>query len=169
MLWRYGWLKILQSDWLRTFWPISQEPEFSQIWDLCENIANNTNFHYTANSVNINDKIFQYIQKPLFLALFWPIFPIFRAKNFFLKNPALSRTIFRTDGRTDGQTLFYRTLPTTAWGPKNKKKGNYILQPVRTDPLCIWMWILYKKQSIKLQNKSMDWFLKQKEPPSWKS
>ena len=33
-------LKILQSDWLRAFWPISQEPDFSQVWDLCNNTAN---------------------------------------------------------------------------------------------------------------------------------
>ena len=59
---------------------------------MCRNIANNIHFHYRTNSVKIKDKIFQYIQKTLFLALFWPIFPIFGAKNFFLENPALSRT-----------------------------------------------------------------------------
>ena len=37
--------KILQSDWLKTFWPVSQELKFSQIWDLCRNIANNINFN----------------------------------------------------------------------------------------------------------------------------
>ena len=26
-------LKILQSDWLRVLWPISQEADFSQVWD----------------------------------------------------------------------------------------------------------------------------------------
>ena len=49
-------LKILQFDWLKTFWHISQESEFSQIWDLCWNTANNTNFHYRTNSVKINDQ-----------------------------------------------------------------------------------------------------------------
>ena len=53
----------MQSDWLRTFWPISQETEFFQKSDLCRNTANNINFHYRANSLKINDKIFQYIQK----------------------------------------------------------------------------------------------------------
>ena len=77
----------------------------------------------------MNDKIFQYIQKTLFLAHFWPIFPIFWAKNFFLENPALSRKTSygflascqnlektndtiprkrpdrRKDGRKDGQTI----------------------------------------------------------------
>ena len=87
----FDW-KILQSDWLRIFWSISQEPEFSQIRDLCRNIANNIHFHYRTNSVKINNKIFQYIKKTLFFAHFWPIFPIFGAKNFFLENPALSCT-----------------------------------------------------------------------------
>ena len=82
----------MQSDWLRTFWPISQEPEFSQIWDLCRNTANITNFHYRTNLVKSNDTFFQYIQKTLSLAHFWPIFPIFLAKKFFLENPTLSRT-----------------------------------------------------------------------------
>ena len=31
----------MQSDWLRAFWPIFQEQNFSQIWDLCMNTANN--------------------------------------------------------------------------------------------------------------------------------
>ena len=57
---------------LRTFWHISQEPEFSQIWDLCRKIANNILFHYRTNSVRIKDKTFQYIQKTLFLAIFDP-------------------------------------------------------------------------------------------------
>ena len=48
----------MQCDWLRTFWFISQELEFSQIWDLGRNTANNLNFHYRKNSVKINDKIF---------------------------------------------------------------------------------------------------------------
>ena len=29
-------LKILQSDWPTAFWPISQETDFFQIWDLCK-------------------------------------------------------------------------------------------------------------------------------------
>ena len=77
---------------------------------------------------------------------FWPIFPIFGAKKIFLENPALScttsygflapyqnlekanDTIQRkrpdrwregwTEGQKDRQTLFYRTLPATARGPK---------------------------------------------------
>ena len=75
--------KILQSNWLRTFWPLSQEPKFFQIWDLCRNTANNKNFHYRTNSLKINDNIFPYIQKTLFLTHSWSIFPILGAKTFF--------------------------------------------------------------------------------------
>ena len=52
-------LKILQSDWSRAFWPISQEPEFSQVWDLCKNTANIIKCLYKPNSEKINDSIFQ--------------------------------------------------------------------------------------------------------------
>ena len=31
-------LKILQSDWLRAFWPTSQGPDSFQIWNLSRNI-----------------------------------------------------------------------------------------------------------------------------------
>ena len=75
---------------------------------------------------------------------FWPIFPIFGAKRFFLRNPALShrkkhgpltscwvsqktnesiprklpdgRTERWKDGKTERRTLIHRTLPTTARG-----------------------------------------------------
>ena len=76
----------------------------------------------------------------MFLAAhFWSIFPIFGAKHFFLKNPALSRTTSygflvpcqnlektnnpiprkRPDRWKDGRTktLFYRTLSATTGGP----------------------------------------------------
>ena len=48
---------MLQSHGLREFWFITQEPEFSQIWDLCRNKANNINFHLTPNQEKSNDKI----------------------------------------------------------------------------------------------------------------
>ena len=82
---------MLQSDWLRTFWPISLEPKFSQILYLCRTTANNENFHYRTNSVKINDKIFSIFKNPI-LTHFWPTFPVLGANNFFLGNPALSRT-----------------------------------------------------------------------------
>ena len=59
-------LKILQSDWLRAFWPISHEQVFSQIQDLCRNTANSINFHYRNNSVKIIDQIFLKFKKPYF-------------------------------------------------------------------------------------------------------
>ena len=77
--------KILQSDWLRTFWSISHELKFPQTWDLCKNLAN-INFHYRTNSVKIKYKIFQKIKKTMFLATH------FLGQKNFLKNPALSRT-----------------------------------------------------------------------------
>ena len=42
-------LKILQFDWPRAFWSISQEPDFPQIWDLSRNIVNNIKFHLRQN------------------------------------------------------------------------------------------------------------------------
>ena len=40
-------------------WPISQEQNFSQIWYLFRNTANNIIFHYRTNSVKLNDQFFQ--------------------------------------------------------------------------------------------------------------
>ena len=48
-------LKILQSDWLRAFWPIPQKQNFPK-YGIC--VGNNINFHYRTNSVKINDQIF---------------------------------------------------------------------------------------------------------------
>ena len=84
-------LKILESVWLRAFWAISQEQEFSNVWDLCRNAGNNINSHYRPNSVQINDQFFNKL-KNLFLANFWPVFSVLGAINFFARNQALSRT-----------------------------------------------------------------------------
>ena len=74
-------LIILQSDWLRASWPISQEPqEFSQICDLCRNTTNKTKFR------NNNDQISQQIPKTSFLAHIWPISPIVLRKNIFFNS-----------------------------------------------------------------------------------
>ena len=51
-------LKILQSEWLRAFWPLFQERDFSQIEDFYRNTTNNINFHFRASSEKINDQIF---------------------------------------------------------------------------------------------------------------
>ena len=69
-------LKILQLEWLRAFWPITQEQHFSQIEDLYRNTVNNINFHYRTNSGEINDQIFLQIQKTCFRTIF-PHFPSF--------------------------------------------------------------------------------------------
>ena len=63
-------LKILQSDWLRSIWSISQEYDFSQIQDLRRNTANNIKFHNRKNAMKINDQFFLKIQKTLFLPHF---------------------------------------------------------------------------------------------------
>ena len=52
-------LKILQTDWPRAFWPISQELDFSKVWDLWTNTVNKIDFPYRPNSEKINGKIFQ--------------------------------------------------------------------------------------------------------------
>ena len=84
-------------------------------------------------------KFFNRFKKP-FLAHFWSIFPILKAKNFFLKiwpsctisygflalcqNLQKNNTIAKntwTEGRLekqkDGQTLYHSALPPTAGGP----------------------------------------------------
>ena len=117
LFWRYDWLKN-PAIWLaENILPISQKLEFSQIWDLFRNTTNNINIHYSTNSVKINDKIFQYIQKTLFLAHF----PNFWGKKFFFWKIQLSCTTSygflasrklmiqfqentQTDGRTDRTT-----------------------------------------------------------------
>ena len=128
-----SYLKILQSDLLMTFWPISQEPDFSRVWSLCRNIANNINFRYSTNLVNTNDQIFSINSEN---PIFGP-FSQFCWQNNFLKNLALSRTTShgflvshqnfektndpiprkRLDWQKDGQQLlFYRPFPATIRG-----------------------------------------------------
>ena len=51
-------LKILQLEWLRAFWPIFLEQNFSQTEDLYRNTVNNTNFHYKTDAEKINDRTF---------------------------------------------------------------------------------------------------------------
>ena len=52
-------LKILQSDSSRAFRPISQEPDFSLVWNLSKNTAIIKKFPYRPNSEKNNDQIFQ--------------------------------------------------------------------------------------------------------------
>ena len=53
-------LKILQSDWLRGFWPTSQK-DFSQIWDLWRNAANNINFWPISQSFGTKKNLLKYL------------------------------------------------------------------------------------------------------------
>ena len=88
-------LKILQSDWLRAFRPISQEQDFSQ-YSLCAGTANNINFQYRTNSVKINlNSVFFKISlnsRPYFSSIFGPVPKLLEQKRFSPKTPALSRT-----------------------------------------------------------------------------
>ena len=76
---------------MRTFSLMSGEKKFSQIWDLSKNTANNTNFHYSTNSVKINDQFFNIFKKPCFDP-FLVHFLNFGDKKVSPQNPALSCT-----------------------------------------------------------------------------
>ena len=145
---RFALEKCLQSYWLRAFWPISQEQHFSQIEDLYRNTVNNINFHYRTNSRKINDQNFLN-SKTLFLTYFWPTSPILGGKKCFPKKSGMhnlirfsitmpkfketyssnsSRTIQRTAGWKDGQTLFHGTILVTARGITSTTAVNWHLK-----------------------------------------
>ena len=116
------------------------EIRFPQLQDLCRNTTN-INFHYITNSLKIIDQL-SLLKNYFSLNSKNPAFCQFLVQKIFSRNPALSRktsygllapyqnlektndTIPRKrphrwkDGRKDGQTLFYKTLPATARGPK---------------------------------------------------
>ena len=77
-------LKILQYYWPRAFWHKSEEPDFIQIWNLCNNIAYSVNFHYRPHSERSNDE---------------------------MNNKTLTKKLIQfrendwKEGRTDGETL----------------------------------------------------------------
>ena len=81
-------LKILKSDWLRAFLPISQKPDFSRIYHSNKNTVNNTKLHYRANAEKTGNKFFENLKNPS-VGPFWVIFG---ARIFFQKNLALPRT-----------------------------------------------------------------------------
>ena len=141
-------LKILRSDWLRAFWPIAQEPDFSQIQDLCKNTAN-INFHYTPNSEKLMNKFSVSLKNPIFS----PFSQSFGQNFFSKKNLAVTHSSIwapkttlsfkkktndpiprkhpdrmegwkdeRTEGWKDRQPLIHRNLPATARGPTNFSK-----------------------------------------------
>ena len=59
LFWRFRSFIIMQPDWQRAFWPISQEHDFYQIQIMYRNKANNVSVHYRTNSVKIKDYFFQ--------------------------------------------------------------------------------------------------------------
>ena len=67
-------LKILQSDWLRAVWQISQEPDFSHIYEFCNNFAifKHYKFLYRINSEKINHQILHYIKQKKTLLAYLP-------------------------------------------------------------------------------------------------
>ena len=120
-----------------TFLAITWEPDFSQACSFRRMLMNHKNFHFTQIPDKTNDVIFLKSPKTMFLGHFLPFFVIFAQWGFFQKirlchtymgsqhhakfqkktNEPISRKLIRTDGRTDGQTLFHRTLPAEAGGP----------------------------------------------------
>ena len=80
------------------------------------------------------------LKTPCLWPIFGPFSQFFLGKKIFLENQALSCTTSRRkDGRTEGQmnrqTLLYRTLPTTARGPKKKKKKK---KKKKETPTSMW-------------------------------
>ena len=144
MLIKEYWNLIGQEPFLAITW----EPAFSQACNFCRMLMNHKNFHFTQIPDKTIDIIFLKVQKPCFWVVFDHFRSFLPNGDFFQKirlchthsvtigsvthylfasNTMLS---FRkklmsqsqenlwTGGRTDGQTLFYRTLPAEAGGPK---------------------------------------------------
>ena len=108
-------LKILSSDWPKTFWSLYQDQDFSQIWHLCRNIVNNINFHYRPNHYRPMNS-----RNPIF-----GLFSTFLGAQFFFKQSGCHAQLHMdllyhtkiqgklmilfqenvcTDGRTEGRT-----------------------------------------------------------------
>ena len=143
------------------------EPEFSQIWDLCKNTANNINFHYRPNSEKIMSKFSNTLKNPIFCQFFeqkyflqkiWPscaathgsLTPCWVSKK---TNEPIPRKLLdgrmegqkdrrmegQKDRRKDRQTLIHRTLLTKAGGPIRSK----IYNPSECCLSLHFLWILY--------------------------
>ena len=61
---------------------LTQEPEYSQIWNLYRHKANNMNFNLTTNPQKSNDKIFRKTFKILIFGILGSVCP-FLGKNEF--------------------------------------------------------------------------------------
>ena len=116
------------------FLAITWEPAFPQACSFRRMLMNHKNLHFTQIPDKNNDVISLKSPKIMFWGHFWLFLVIFTWWGFFPKNPALShatmhhakfqkklmsqsRENVRTDGKTDRQTLFYRTLPAKTGGP----------------------------------------------------
>ena len=131
LFWKYKWLIKKSSNLIgwEHFGAYLRNKNFAK-YGICKG-TKQTNFHYSTNSIKMNDLIFQ-LKSPIFgpLSQFW-------GKNFFWKIPPSCKTSHgflspcqnlkktsniipkkclhrRKDGRKDRQTTFYRTLPATA-------------------------------------------------------
>ena len=131
------WNLIGREPFLARTW----EPDFSQVCSFCKMLMNHNNFHFTQipDKTNVS---FSKSSKTMFLGHIWLFLVIFAWWGFFPKDPALSHTTIygplnhakfqkklmnlsrenlqtdgRMDGKMNGQTLFYRTLPAKAKGP----------------------------------------------------
>ena len=116
------------------FLDITWEPDFSQACSFCRMLMNHKNFHFTQIPDKTNDVIFLKSPKTMFLGHFWSFLP--DGDFFSPKTPSVTHNYIwapntilsfkktnkpiprkRTDRRTDGQTLLYRTLPAEARSP----------------------------------------------------
>ena len=104
------------------FLAITWEPDFSQACSFCRM------FHFAQTPDKTNDMIFLKSPKTMFLGHFWPFSAVTHnyiwAPNTMLSFRKKLMSQFwenlRTDGRTEGQTLFHRSSSETPGGPKNK-------------------------------------------------
>ena len=76
-------LKILWSDWLKAFSHTSQKQNFSQLWDLCRDIAKIVLSSLEQIQKKLRTKFFNKLKNPYFL-------PILEAKTFFKKSGTIS-------------------------------------------------------------------------------
>ena len=95
LFWRYGWLKN-PATWLvqNILAHISGTKIFQ--YGICGNTANNINFHYKTNSLQINHKIFQKnAKKKQVFGSFLIHIPNFWGKKIFLENLAIMQNFIR--------------------------------------------------------------------------
>ena len=143
---KYWQLKNTEISFIEShFLVITWEPEFSQACSFRRMLMNHKNFHFRQILDKTKDVIFLKSPKTMFFGHFFiqlchtqPYMgPRHRAKfQKKLRNQCQEnlQTDRRTDGKMDGQTLFYRTLPAKARGPK-KVRGLTPWTPNRVLPI----------------------------------